>query len=327
MLAAGLHLIDMPLGARRNTAYLVEGADSLLVFDTGIAGQLEQHLVPYLAEIGRSPDEIGTVVVSHCDIDHWGGAADIRRIAPAARILAHELDAVLIGNTDRTIADRYQEFVAEHGIGWSDDFLALQHERSAPVTVDELVEDGHVVDLGGRTVELLHVPGHSAGHLALWDESTLSLLIADALLGDGVPDFAGHPAMPPNYRYPADYLATCERLGAYGADLLLSAHFAPRRGAEVGRFVAASARYTAYVEGELLGALAGLRSATTLELVRALQPALGPWPVGEVDFGVASMLVGHLEDWAAAGRVTRSTGLDGLVVWTASAPPSPGPRP
>ncbi len=316
MLAPGLHLIDMPLGARRNTAYLVEGTDALLVFDTGIAGQLEQHLVPYLEGIGRTTDEIGTVVISHCDIDHWGGAADIRRLAPSARILAHERDAVLIGNTDRTLAERYQEFVAEHGIGWSDEFLALQHERSAPVSVDELVDDGHVIDLGGRVIELLHVPGHSAGHLALWDETTLSLLIADALLGDGVPDFAGHPAMPPNYRYPADYLATCERLGAYGAELLLSAHFAPRRGSDVARFVADSARYAAFVEGELLGALAGMRSATTLELVRVLQSALGPWPEGEVDFGVASMLVGHLEELVTARRVTRSTDHDGLVVWT-----------
>ena len=150
MLAPGLHLIELPLGTRRNTAYLIEGADSLLVFDTGTAGQLEQHLVPYLAEIGRSPDEIGTVVVSHCDIDHWGGAADIRRIAPGASILAHERDAALIGDTDRTVAERYQEFVAEHGIGWGREFLALQHDRAAPVTVDLLVDDGHLVDLGGR---------------------------------------------------------------------------------------------------------------------------------------------------------------------------------
>ena len=316
MLAPGLHLIELPLGTRRNTAYLIEGADSLLVFDTGTAGQLEQHLVPYLAQIGRRPDEIGTVVVSHCDIDHWGGAADIRRIAPGASILAHERDAALIGDTDRTVAERYQEFVAEHGIGWGREFLALQHDRAAPVTVDLLVDDGHLVDLGGRVVEILHVPGHSAGHLALWDEATQSLLIADALLGDGVPDYAGHPAMPPNYRYPADYLATCERLGAYGAELLLSAHFAPRRGDDAARFVAASARYCSFVEGELLGALAARRSATTLDLVRELQPALGPWPAGEVDFGVASMLVGHLEELVAASRATRSTDRHGLVVWS-----------
>ena len=81
-------------------------------------------------------------------------------------------------------------------------------------------------------------------------------------------------------------------------------------------FVAASARYCSFVEGELLGALAARRSATTLDLVRELQPALGPWPAGEVDFGVASMLVGHLEELVAASRATRSTDRHGLVVWS-----------
>ena len=302
-IADGLHLIEVPLGTRRNSIYLIEGSDSLLLFDTGVAGQLEQYLLPYLAGIGRSVTEISHVIVSHCDIDHWGGTADARRLAPQAQLLAHADDAVLIGHTELTIADRYQEFQYDHGIGWNADFLELLHERSSPVELDGHLEAGERIDLGGRTVEVLHVPGHSRGHLALWDLTASALIVADALLGDGVPDYAGVPALPPNYRYPAAYLATSALLASYDADWLLTAHYAPKRPPEAARFIAASAAYCELVERLLLGELAPT-PATVIDLVRTLQHRLGPWPEGEVDFGVASMLVGHLEEAVIAGTVT-----------------------
>jgi len=55
-IAEGLHLIEVPLGTRRNSIYVVEGTDSLLLFDTGVAGQLETYLLPYLEGIAaRAP--------------------------------------------------------------------------------------------------------------------------------------------------------------------------------------------------------------------------------------------------------------------------------
>ena len=314
-IAEGLHLIEVPLGTRRNSIYVVEGTDSLLLFDTGVAGQLETYLLPYLEGIGRTSAEISHVIVSHCDIDHWGGTADARRIAPQARLLAHADDAVLIGHTELTIAERYQEFLRDHGIGWKAEFLELLHERSNPVELDGLLSGGERIDLGGRTLEVLHVPGHSRGHVALWDLTASALIIADALLGDGVPDYEGVPALPPNYRYPAAYLETCALLASYDADWLLTAHYAPKRPPEAARFAASSAAYCELVGRLLLDELATTHEATTIELVRALQNRLGPWPRAEVDFGVASMLVGHLEEAVAAATVIEGRSSDGLITY------------
>ena len=311
-IAPGLHLIEVPLGTRRNSVYVIEGAESLLLFDTGIAGQLDEFLLPYLASIGRTPAEISHVVVSHCDIDHWGGTADARRLAPQARILAHPADGELIGHTELTIAERYQEFVRDHGIGWNAEFVELLHVRSNPAELDGHLTGGERIDLGGRVVEVLHVPGHSRGHLALWDLTASALVVADALLGDGVPDYGGLPALPPNYRYPAPYLATGALLASYDADWLLTSHFAPKRPPEAARFIATSAAYCELVGRLLLDELAPVPT-TVAELVRALQHRLGPWPEGEVDFGVASMLVGHLEEAVAAGTVTPERTPAGLL--------------
>ncbi len=314
-ISGGLHLIEVPLGTRRNSVYLIEGDDSLLLFDTGIAGQMDRFLLPYLAGIGRNAAEISHVIVSHCDIDHWGGAADARRIAAEAQLLAHLGDAQLIGDPEATIAVRYQEFLRDHGIGPKAENLDLLRERSNPAELDGHLAGGELIDLGNRVVEVLHVPGHSNGHLALWDRPSSALIVGDAILGDGVPDYEGSPALPATYRYPADYLATCARLASFDAEWVLSAHYAPKRTSEAAAFITSSAAHCEFVERLLLGELASGNAATTIELVRALQPRIGPWPLGEVDGGMASMLVGHLEEAVASGTVVVERSHSGVVTY------------
>lgn len=301
-IAPGIHRIELPLGTRLNCVYLIEGEKSVLLFDTGIAGQLQDYLLPYMEEIGRSPEEISQVVISHCDIDHWGGSADARAIATQAILTCHRDDRDLIENTELTIAKRYQEFLDDHGIGWSEEFRDVLRMRARPDTIDVSLLGGERIDLGNRVVEVVHVPGHSSGHLAVWDFSTRALIIADAALGNSVYDLAGEPAMPPNYRHPTDYRRTCALLFSYRPEWLLTSHF-PVMGREgAADFLRLSLDYCDFVEQSLLIALDG-RSRSTLELIEELQPSLGPWEAGTTDFGVASMLVGHLEELLEQGVV------------------------
>ena len=314
--APGIHRIELPLGNRRNAIYLVEGAESLLLFDTGVTGQLAEYLPPYLASIGRDADEIGYVVVSHCDIDHWGGSGDARSVAPRAVVWCHRDDRALIESTDLTIAARYQEFVDDHGIGWDEEFRTLLRERANPTRVDAGLVGGEKVDLGSRTVEILHLPGHSSGHLGLWDATSRALVVADAVLGDSMLDLDGVPSSPPNYRQPAAYRRSCELLSGFDADWLLTAHFPVMGRDDAARFLSTSTVYPDLVERALVDELRHGGSRTTVELIGALQSSLGPWTKGAVDFGVASMLVGHLEEHLAAGRVAISRGRRGIVRWS-----------
>ncbi len=44
-----------------------------------------------------------------------------------------------------------------------------------------LLEDGDVIDLGNRSLEVLHMPGRSAGGIVLWEARTGSLFTSDML--------------------------------------------------------------------------------------------------------------------------------------------------
>lgn len=48
--------------------------------------------------------------------------------------------------------------------------------RGEPTTI---LEGGEKIDLGGRTIEVLHTPGHSPGHICLYDEERGFLATGD----------------------------------------------------------------------------------------------------------------------------------------------------
>ena len=51
---------------------------------------------------------------------------------------------------------------------------------SAPAPLTRLVDHGDVIDLGDRTFEVLHLPGHSPGSIGLWESTTGTLFSGDA---------------------------------------------------------------------------------------------------------------------------------------------------
>jgi glyoxylase-like metal-dependent hydrolase (beta-lactamase superfamily II) len=42
-----------------------------------------------------------------------------------------------------------------------------------------VVEEGDVIDLGDRTLTVLHLPGHTPGEIGLWEEATRTLFAGD----------------------------------------------------------------------------------------------------------------------------------------------------
>ena len=85
---------------------------------------------------------------------------------------------------------------------------------------------GETLRLGaGRELEVLALPGHTLGHLGLWDAETGAAIVIDAVLADGVYDRAGNRLIPPRYYDAGAYEATIRRLRALDPELLLTAHY------------------------------------------------------------------------------------------------------
>ena len=109
----GVHRLVAPLGDRYVCIFLVVGGASAAVIDTGVADSPD----PVLAEALAALDvDVSTVLVTHADVDHSGGLAAARRLAPRALTVCHPLDRPLVDSVDRLIDDRYRELRHAHEI-------------------------------------------------------------------------------------------------------------------------------------------------------------------------------------------------------------------
>jgi glyoxylase-like metal-dependent hydrolase (beta-lactamase superfamily II) len=308
----GLHLVDTALGERLSTLVLFSGSDSILQLDAGIDGTTSASVIPALEEAGHRPEDVRHVVVSHCDVDHFGGVADAGRSLPNAEILAHQADADAVEDYAVYEARRARGFRERYG--WDEDPAVLEWCRSVTRSgaVHRRLSGDVEVDLGGRVVRVMHVPGHTEGHLAVHDPDTGTVAVSDAVLGAAVPLADGSPAFPPTYRYVADYRATLSKIGELAPERLVTAHYGIFTGADAERFLRESQLFTERLEDLVLDELRRNGPSPLADLLSRLNPVAGAWPVHGTEGALAFPVVGHLEDLEGRGLVTEEAGL-----WTA----------
>jgi len=169
----GVFAIDEPLHDERVCSHLILGEDRALLVDTGMG------MADLRAVVRSLTDLPVTVLISHAHFDHVGSTADF---AGESDILVHPLEA-----------DRLRRGVDN---GYLRRFLTPDHLLGPlPAGIDPetfaipgaeptgAVEDGDVIDLGGRRLEVLHCPGHSPGLLALLDRDSGLLFTTDVIYG------------------------------------------------------------------------------------------------------------------------------------------------
>lgn len=313
----GIHRIVFPLGDRFVACYALRGERRTLLLDTAIDPAVASHIGPGLEQAGIPLAELSWVVNSHNDFDHSGGNAAMRASAPAALLCCHRLDHDLVSDVERLIERRYRCYAADHGIDESPDSLAWLRANVRHAPVDLQLRGGELFALDdGFQVEVLHVPGHSLGHIALYDRRQQVLLGQDCVLGGAVPTRDGKPAFPPTYRYVDEYLATIDRLESLPIDALLTAHYAPMLDARAVRsFLAETRRFVLAAEAGLLETLAASRTPLTMrDLIARLSAKLGAWPEAAGEFLVWPF-TGHLERLQKRNTITRVQ-VDGVAAFT-----------
>ena len=262
--ADGIHRIEADLGERYVCQYLVVAERTLLV-DTG----LQRHAARRSA---ATPDDI---FISHADVDHCGGNRTARSLWPEARFMCGEADRPWIESNAAMLAGNYRWYEA-YGFGPApEDIAFLERELGGDAPVDTGLRGGETLRLGpGRRLEVLALPGHTPGHLGLWDAATGAAIVIDAVLSDGVYDRAGNRLIPPRYYDAAAYEATIRRLRALDPELLLTAHYPVMERAAAREFLDRSLDFVREVR-------AAVRAAKTTELraaTEAVDAAVGPFP-------------------------------------------------
>lgn len=150
-------------------SWLVLGDHKALLIDTGVG---VAPLAPVITSLTRLPV---ICILSHTHYDHIGGAhefADRRMHWAEIEIMANPTPELTFWGGWLT-ADSFTYFPSPDY-----DFAGYALKPALPTG---LLHDGDTIDLGGRLLEVLHVPGHSPGLLAVYETETGALFSTDAL--------------------------------------------------------------------------------------------------------------------------------------------------
>jgi glyoxylase-like metal-dependent hydrolase (beta-lactamase superfamily II) len=313
--ADGIYVLAEYVNAQRLAVQIVLGERGVVVVDTGVAETPARLILPGLAALGAAPSDVRFVVITHSDADHHGGLGPLSGECPCASVLAHRLDVPWIEDVERLIDERYRARRHDHGIDPSDDFVRWVRENVSSGVVHEAVVGGERLRIEqSRELELVHVPGHSQGHLAVVDPKTRTGLIGDAVFGASTPDGAGAAAAAPGYYDVAAYRRSIERLAELELTRLVGAHYPVFEGEEAVRaFLRESAEFCDRLECAVLDTIGSAGDArTTAEIAAAVAPLVRTWPL-EADESVVVATLAHLNDLRDRGLVTMSS--DRPVRW------------
>lgn len=207
-LADGVTQIDEPhiKPFYRCNIWHVRGRVRDLLLDSGMG------VVSLRAQVARLAERPLLAVASHAHFDHIGNHHEFAERA----IHRAEADILAAPSRAATLADLYvtDEIFTACPPGAYDS--ARYDVAPAPAT--RILEDGDVVDLGDRVFEVMHLPGHSPGGIALWEKATGILFSGDVVYDGPLIDDCYHSDVD-------DYLASMERLRRLPVRAVHGGHF------------------------------------------------------------------------------------------------------
>ena len=192
--------------------YLIGSAGEYALIETGTARSIDNILATFAA-LGVELSQLRYVIPTHVHLDHAGGAGQLMAMAPEATLLIHPRGARHMIDPARLVASS----IAVYG----EAAFAKLYGEILPISESRVrtLDDGESVQLGTRTLRVLHTRGHAEHHFCLYDELSESWFTGD-MFGISYPTlrFAGNalllPATTPTQFDPQAYITSVEALGA-----------------------------------------------------------------------------------------------------------------
>lgn len=185
--------------ARDCCIYLLNLGDELVLIDAG-AGSSVNSIVANIDRLGLKQTPLSTIVLTHCHIDHVGGAAALQQQF-GAKIVMHERDAAPLEKGDQRMTAAYW-----YGV------------KFQPLPIDiKFSGRERKVSVGPHELVLLHTPGHTPGSISAFiDKSGKRILFGQDIHGPFLPDFGANMK---------DWTTSMKKLLALNADILCEGHF------------------------------------------------------------------------------------------------------
>lgn len=189
--------LPMPFRLRHVHAYALLHDGKVALFDTGMnIPETYRVLDEALAALGKTTRDIDFIFLTHFHADHCGTAGKLQEISGAAVHLSSS-DEMRLQHNNRLdeLVDRARGFYLPQGLPLKAmdnlvKLMAVFRKATVPFRVDCRLAPGDAFSLGGRTVEVIAAPGHTAGQMCFYLPGDGILLAGDHILPDITPNLS-----------------------------------------------------------------------------------------------------------------------------------------
>lgn len=153
-------------------AFMLADPEGPTLIDAGLRGN-HGRIRQAIRDIGRKPEELQNVLITHHHADHVGSLAPLLE-GSSAQAWVHELDApVVAGEKKRPQPNR----ASIAGRIFGPLLTRVPQNNPPPARATQLVKEGDIVPAGGG-VRVIETPGHTAGHVSYYIEGHGGVLFA-----------------------------------------------------------------------------------------------------------------------------------------------------
>jgi glyoxylase-like metal-dependent hydrolase (beta-lactamase superfamily II) len=223
-LGHGIYAVDTGFVRERFDAshLVVEGGRAAFV-DVGTYFSVPR-LLEALGELALAPDAVDYVIVTHVHLDHAGGAGEMMRLLPRAKLVVHPRGA-------RHMIEPSKLWAGATAV-YGEETMRRSYGKLVPVDASRVTEapEGYTLELAGRPLRFLDTPGHARHHFCVWDAASRSMFTGDTF-GLAYPELASGrgafvmPTTTPVQFEPEALVASIDRLLGYAPQQMLLTHY------------------------------------------------------------------------------------------------------
>jgi glyoxylase-like metal-dependent hydrolase (beta-lactamase superfamily II) len=229
----GVHQIKIPAPESASwytNVYVIEGSDSHILVDSGWDSQ---ESLWALQEGVKSANlklrDIKQVVITHIHPDHYGLSTKIKQIC-GAQVAIHRIDAGFIFPRYKdfdNLIKQTAELLRQNGAP-EDELLQLKeaslwmNKYVTPDLPEVNLEDGGTISNDSFEFEVLWTPGHSPGHICLYERERKFILTGDHVLYDTTPHVGFNPQSGDDPL--GDYISSLKKLERLKVNFILPGH-------------------------------------------------------------------------------------------------------
>jgi glyoxylase-like metal-dependent hydrolase (beta-lactamase superfamily II) len=225
-----LYRIEIPLPRsplKALNAYLLKGTERFLLIDTGWNQQ--ECLSAMLSGLEELKVDLNKTdfFITHLHADHIGLAEKL--MTKNSRVYFGQTEALVVAFLREKRKERFEHMFntfLSHGFPEAELRMAVENHpgfRYGPSLQLHFhtLREGDTIETGNYSLQCIQTPGHSPGHMCLYEERAKALIAGDHILFDITPNITRWPEMDNSL---GEYLTSLQKIYALNVELVLPGH-------------------------------------------------------------------------------------------------------